>query len=248
MSASNPPVITAAARKHDFRILPRWTPLRYAGLFAGVLLLGSAAIVSMNFWLDPLNFDARFQNQVAREFEQGGNHAVYDLNVDFRGLRREHIRQMKITPDVVIFAGSRFELASRNLFPNRSFYNAFGHSDYFEDLLAITELLRANDRLPKNLVLSVRFATFLPLAERKTDEWKMFWPEYRAMADRLGVDKVSFADNFPWRHWTQLLSIEALKHRLQLAASKKPAPGPTSADRLPDMALLNFKWVERHAG
>ena len=239
MSASDTTTHVVVALKPDRPVPLRWAPLRYGVLFGGVLLAGSLAVAGMNYWLDPLNFSSRFQSRVAGVFEQGQNYAVYDPNMDFRGLRREHINRMSATPDVVIFAGSRFELATKNLFPNRSFYNAFVHSDYFEDLLAVTELLRANNRLPKTLVLSVRFATFLPLAERETEEWKMFWPEYRAMADRLGVGKMSFVENFPWRHWSQLLSIESLKHRFQFGASKGSAPGPTSADQLPDLDVIH---------
>lgn len=106
---------------------------------------------------------------------------------------------MRATPDVIAFAGSRFELATKELFHGRTFYNAFVHNDYFEDLLAIAELLRANGRLPRTLIISVRFLSFVPPAQRETEEWKMFWPEYRAMAERLGIEKVPLAENLPWR-------------------------------------------------
>ena len=239
MSASDATTHVVAAPKPDRRMPFRWGAFSYATLFGSVLLAGSLIVAGMNYWLDPLNFNRSFQSRVAGVFEQGQNYAVYDPNLDFRGLRREHIKGMSATPDVMIFAGSRFELATKKLFPNRSFYNAFAHNDYFEDLLAITELLLANNRLPKSLVLGVRFATFLPLADRETEEWKMFSPEYRAMADRLGIEKISFAQSFPWRHWSQLLSIESLKHRFQFGASKGTAPGPTASDQLPDRDVLH---------
>jgi hypothetical protein len=252
MSVSDTTMHAGADAISGSRIPSRLAPMRYVALFVGVILAGSLAVAAMNYWLDPLSFNSRFQSHVAGDFEGGRNYAVYDPNLDFRGLRREHIRRMSATPDVVVFAGSRFELATKNLFPHRSFYNAFVHSDYFEDLLAITELLHANNRLPKSLVLSVRFATFLPVAERETEEWKMFWPEYRAMADRLGIEKVPFTDNFPWRHWSQLLSIEALKHRFHLQAAKGLAPGATSADRLSDFDVLradgSLAFSDQHQG
>ena len=135
---------------------------------------------------------------------------------------------MKQTPDVIAFAGSRFELARADLFPGQTYYNAFVHSDYMEDLLAFTELLYANGRLPKTLVLSIRFATFLPLDARQNgDEWKMFWPEYRSMANRLGIQPMSLADNLPIDHWRQMFSVTLAKRHLSLSMASKEQPGPT---------------------
>jgi hypothetical protein len=212
--------------------------LRYASVFGGVLLAGLLATGVANRWLDPLNFNPSFQRKVAAQLQSGSNYALRDPNLDFRGLRREHIRLMPATPDVIIFAGSRFELATKDLFPGRAFYNGFVHSDYVEDLLAFVDLLQANNRLPRTLVLSVRFATFLPVDARDTEEWKMFWPEYRAMADRLGLEKVPLMDNLPWRHWIQLVSLDALKRQAEAHLAPGPVPGPTGAASLAGLDVL----------
>ncbi len=202
-----------------------WTQ---AGLFAAAVAATSLTIAAANRHFDPLNFSAAGQAVAARHLEDGKNLTVHDPNFDFRGLRREHIRLMTRTPDVIAFAGSRFELARADLFPDKTFYNAFVHSDYMEDLLAFVELLHANGRLPKTLVLSVRFATFLPVEARTDAEWKMFWPEYRAMADRLELPKVPLADNLPLTHWGQMFSMSLLKRQIAMRLTADELPGPTA--------------------
>jgi len=153
---------------------------------AGVLLIAGA-----NYFLDPLHFSASGKGQVAAVLLSGKNYAVFDANMDFRGLRREAIAQMTRTPDVIVFGGSRFELATPDLFPGKTFYNGFVHNDMFEDLVAFSGLLYEHKRLPKNLVLTVRYKTFLPIDPvlREMNEFKVFWSEYRSMACCLGIDK-----------------------------------------------------------
>src|SRR6266446_3454295 len=108
---------------------------------AGVLLIAGA-----NYFLDPLHFSASGQRQVAAVLLSGKNYAVFDANMDFRGLRREAIAQMTRTPQVMVFGGSRFELATPDLSPGKTFYNGFVHNDVFEDLVAFSGLLYEHKR------------------------------------------------------------------------------------------------------
>ncbi|HEV7877266.1 hypothetical protein [Bradyrhizobium sp.] len=211
---------------------------RHIGLFASVAAGTAFAIAAANSYLDPLNFSASGQSVVASQLHQGLNVQVRDPNLDFRGLRREQVRQMDRTPDIIAFAGSRFELASAALFPGQSYFNAFVHSDFIEDLIAFTGLLEANGRLPKTLILSVRFATFLPLSARKDEEWKMFWPEYRAMADKLGISTIPLTDNLPFSHTSQMFSVSLLKRQLAFRFTSDEAPGTTHAASHPKFDVI----------
>ncbi|MCU1292820.1 MAG: hypothetical protein JWP08_1670 [Bryobacterales bacterium] len=232
----NTPMSIRAARKASRRASRRvWS---HIGLFAGVAAGTAFAIAAANWHLDPLNFSASGQSVVASQLHQGLNVQVRDPNLDFRGLRREQVRQMDRTPDIIAFAGSRFELASAALFPGQSYFNAFVHNDFIEDLIAFTELLDANGRLPKSLILSVRFATFLPLSARRDEEWKMFWPEYRAMADKLGIAKVPLIDNLPVSHASHLFSVSLLERQLALRLSSDETPGVTHAASHPKFDVL----------
>jgi hypothetical protein len=191
----------------------------------GLLVL----LAATNWFLNPLTFSADAKREVAQAFEAGRNFAIDDPNIDFRGLRREHLRIMRSKPDVVIFAGSRFEVASARTFPGQRFYNTFGHNDYFEDLLAVTELLEQTGKLPRTLVVSVRHLTFRPIAQRQTDEWRMWEPEYRRMAEKLGIEVPSRRDTFPLNHHLSLFSVEYLRNGLAHLRGGGTLPyGPTT--------------------
>jgi hypothetical protein len=219
------------------------------GSALGILgLLGLA-----NYLLNPLTFQANALRDVANVFEKGSNFAIDDPNIDFRSLRREHLHLMQKRPDVVIFAGSRFEVASNATFPKESFYNAFGHNDYFEDLFAITALLEESGKLPKMLVLSVRHLTFKPIKERETDEWRRFAGEYRRMQEVLALPPAPFSATFPMSHYLSLFSIEYLKHGLTHATLKASIPyGATSRDSADDRDILHpdgsLTFSKKHVG
>jgi hypothetical protein len=183
-----------------------------------------------NFRLDPMNFDVRYQAKVAGVFNEGRTFAVYDPNLELRGLRRQHLRSMKTTPDVLLFAGSRFQEATADLLPqkNVTFYNAFVHDDYSEDYLAIGQLLIETQHLPKLLVLSVRYRSFYrPEAREGEEAWKAFAPEARAMAARLGVDGVGWLESLPFKYWRSLVSLPSLARNLGRAYRQHDAPPPT---------------------
>ena len=209
----------------------------FIAIAAAFLLL----VAVLNVIFDPLNFDRFAQARVAEQLTTGHNVAVYDPNLDFRALRRESIARMTSTPDVVIFAGSRFQEARPDYFNGSgyTFYNAFVHNDYFEDLVAITQLLEANGRLPKTLVLSVRFNSFNTIGSRETEEYKNFSGEYARLAPRIGAPALSPLEGLPFRFWSNLFSLQLLAHNVQRAmAPHETAPGPTAADTLPTLDVL----------
>lgn len=200
-----------------------------------LLLLGLA-----NYLLNPLTFQKSALREVAKTLVGGSNFALDDPNIDFRGLRREHIRLMDKAPEVVLFAGSRFEVATANTFPGRTFYNAFAHNDYVEDLFAISGLLEETGRLPRTLVLSVRHLSFRPVRDRETDEWRMFEGEYARMAQALGLPVASLAERLPINHYLSMFSMEYLRHGLSTLRHQGATPyGPTRVASADDRDILH---------
>jgi hypothetical protein len=150
---------------------------------AGILMSG---LVAANYRLAALSYSADAQAGVAEVLASGGNYAVFDLNLDMRGLRRQHIARLEATPEVVVLGASHWQEAHADLLPGRRFYNAHVHRDYYEDLLAVVEMLVRHDRLPKTLIMSIRDMTFAPV-ERRTDTlWLTALPDYRAMRGGSG--------------------------------------------------------------
>jgi len=126
------------------------------------------------------------------------------------------------------------------MFPGKTFYNAFVHNDMYEHLVAFSGLLYDHQRLPKNLIFTVRYKTFLPIDQklRESDEFKNFWSEYRSMADRLGIAKESLWDVLPVAYWSNLLSIDNIRRQLSLR-SKGTKQGPVDVDSMDDMDVIH---------
>jgi anti-anti-sigma regulatory factor len=208
----------------------KWLPV----LAIPLVLVG--AIVGVNYWLDPLTYSTSQQREVAAAWVKGQHVAMLDANVDLRELRREHVRLMTETPEIIVFGGSRFQEASSEVAPGKKFYNAFVSNDHFEDMLAFVQLLDENKRLPKTLVLSVRFSTFEFLGGREAWWWKSFAPEYIQMAKRLGIDTYSSFDTLSYQKYTHLFSAESAYERVQRYNTTKAVWAATTApqDQLMD--------------
>jgi len=211
--------------------------LRYLVILVGA---GLAAIAIANYLLDPMHFRSSVLREVAAAHQSGKNYALYQANLDYRALRREAVALMTKTPQIIVFGGSRFELARADMFPGKTFYNAFVHNDTYEDLLAFAGLLYEHQRLPKNLIFTARFKTFLPIDPelRETEEFKNFWSEYRSMADRLGVAKEPLRKIIPVGYWLNLFSISNIRRQLSYHL-KGRHEGPVDADSMDDMDVLH---------
>lgn len=180
-----------------------------AVLLCGVLvILGGIAFA--NYKLNPLIFSKAEQVAVAETLMSGSNVMIVDSNIDWRGIRREHIQRMNYTPEVLIFGGSRWQEATSDALPDKKMYTAFAQNDHLEDMMALTELLYSAKRMPRTLVLSVRFATFELLDKRVAWWWKTLAPEYLAMGRRLEVETRPWWEWMPYEKWQSLFSMELL--------------------------------------
>jgi len=229
---------------------PRARPLLYllaTGILAALLM---SALAALNHRLAPLTYSAAALAWTAEILAGGSSHAVFDLNIDMRCLRREHIARLEATPEVVVLGASHWQEAHAGLLPGRTFYNAHVHRDYYEDLLAVVEMLLRHDRLPKTLIMSVRDMTFLPVARRTDILWLTALPDYRAMATRLGIDRHSWFETWPARRWFGLLSLPAMWGNALRWLTADVLPGPVRARTLPTMDALHpdgsIGWSDAH--
>jgi hypothetical protein len=224
-------------------------PLPYlvlTAIFAALLLAGVAAA---NFHLAPLSYSAAAQAGAAEDLAAGHNYAVFDLNLDTRGLRRQHIARLGAAPEVAVLGASHWQEAHADLLPGRRFYNAHVHRDYYEDLLAVVEMMVRHDRLPQTLIVSIRDMTFLPEQQRTDTLWLTALPDANAMAARLGIDRPR-PEIRPLRRWLGLLSLStAWDNALRwLLADRRP--GPVDLPSLPTLDVLqadgSIRWSDAH--
>jgi hypothetical protein len=226
----------------------RWFALVAAAIVAA--LLGGVYLASSA--LNPLIYDRASIAQVAQATARGLNYANYDPNVDLRTLRAEQIKAMTATPDVVIFGGSRWQEAYSGLMPGKTVFDAYVSNDQAEDMLAIAYLLDRAGRLPKTMILSLRFVSLVPVAQRDASsgwDWQVWAPEYRAMAARLGVTPVSYLDSLAYRQWLGAFYVPALSDRVQQVATAPAAPHPTTAFQNPSLDVFgadgSLHWSKR---
>lgn len=211
----------------------------YAALFAAVTaaIVGSVALT--NYVLNPLRFSGSAMGDVASVLLGGKNYLIYDGNLDWRAFRREHVRRMPAVPDIAVFGGSRWQEATSALAPGSNFINVFVHSDYYEDMLAVAEVMYAAGRLPKTMVLSIRYETFTPTDKRNSDMWKAFAPEARRMSDRLGLSMPSWFASYDTTRLLNLISVDAAAAVIQRSLQSPTKPGPTDLKRHPTMEIID---------
>jgi hypothetical protein len=210
-----------------------------------------AALAAANWHLAPLSYSADAHARAADALASGERYAVFDLNLDTRGLRRAQIARLAARPDVVVLGASHWQEAHADLLPGRSFYNAHVHRDYHEDLLAVVEMLLRHDRLPDTLIMSIRDMTFLPEEQRADTLWLTALPESNAMKARLELDR-PWLETRPLRRWLGLLSLSTLVDNGWRRLGAVTRPGPVEAHSLPSMDVLqpdgSIRWSSAHQG
>jgi len=197
-----------------------------------------ATVGTVNYRLNPLAYNGNAIHDAAAALTSGKNYANYDPNINWRALRREQIKQWTSTPDVIVFGGSRWWEAHRDLVPGGSFANLWVSNDQAEDALALTYLLERANRLPKTLILSLRFISFQPPAERDATEWQVWAPEYRAMAERLGITPHSYLTTAPVKQWSAMFYAPGAYDRAVQVSKVPDRPGATEATQLPKLDII----------
>jgi hypothetical protein len=211
----------------------------YSAVVLGVATALLVAVGVVNQHLNPYVYDNAAIAAAAQGLVDGKNLANYDPNIDLRSLREAQIQRMTATPDVVIFGGSRWQELRSELVPGgHSVYNAFVSNDQVEDMLAITNILDEAGRLPKTMVLSLRFVSFQAVADRDTFDWKVWQDQYADMARKLGASPVSYLRRAPVQQWSGTFSLRGLISRaLQLDAAKH-GPALTTASQTDDRDII----------
>jgi hypothetical protein len=228
--------------------------LRYLLVFGVLTALFFAAVGVGTYTLNPLVYDSGSITDLARAtVVDGKNYANYDLNIDLRAVRKEQIRLMPTAPDIVIVGGSRWQEARGDLFGGRKVFNAFVSNDHVEDVMAITHLLDQAGKLPKTMILSERFITFLPVSQRAgyaSNDWQLWAPEYKAMAAKLGIAPHSFLQSMPLQQWSGTFYYPGLVDRVQQLSKATDSPHATTDDQTQTLDILaadgSLHWSKKN--
>ncbi|MCU0924526.1 MAG: hypothetical protein MUF44_00365 [Hydrogenophaga sp.] len=219
--------------------------------FSLLILALISGLVLGNMYLNPMVYRTSHMQEVAQALAQGKNYGVYDTNINWRALRREQIKLMSETPQVVVSGGSRWQEASSIHTPGKTFFNAFGHSDFSEDFFAIVHLLEENGRMPETLVLSLRYSIFAPIADRDATGWREWVPEYEAMMAKLGLEPHSASETGRKNHWLALLSIKDLVSLAKRRLSSREHPHILNEEDSETLDVIrsdgSLQWSKKNA-
>ncbi len=229
----------------------------YVLLVAAVLVIGAVGVRAANTALAPMLHDQSRISYAAQGLGLGRAYLTYDLNIETRQLREEHVRRLRRTPELVVLGASHWQEGHAWIAPGVDFYNAHVHRDYYEDILGVTDAFVDTGRLPPKMIITIRDMTFLPVEARTDFLWVPGLPAYRRMAERLGLPYHNAYAHGLTPQLRQELSLPLLGANIErrLAAPIAPrltgdeAPTeahPTLSTLLPDGSVL-WSQVQRES-
>jgi hypothetical protein len=211
---------------------------RFLAATAAFAVVGLAAIWTGNRAFAPEMYSSSGVAEIAAALGEGRHQAVFDLNLNIREIRNAHIGRLDHTPDVVVLGASHWQEANAGLVPHKRLYNAHVHRDYFEDMLAVTEMLVHHNRLPKQMIVAIRDNQFTPIAARRDYLWLPGITYYRQMAHRLNIEVQPLLDTLPVRQWQELVSLPMLHANVVRWHEASARPHATLANSHPTLDLL----------
>ncbi len=229
---------------------PRATQFSYLFLLFAILVIGVVSVRTANTRLAPLLYDEQKITEVAGYLHGSRSYFTFDLNINTRILRREHIRRLEEAPEVAVMGASHWQEASGALMPSVDFYNAHVHRDYYEDIVAVLSWFVRYDKLPEKIILSIRDNQFTPVSDRTDYLWVPALPDYRAGASLLGLENHNAYANGLTPQLSEMMSLRLLWSNLwrYMSAQEQPhaAEGmlhPTLDALLPDGSI---NWSAAH--
>lgn len=224
------------------------------GLYAlAVLVLvvaGMAGVWKLNVLFAPEMYDERGMTPAAKAHAEGRNYAVFDLNLNIRKWREEHVARFKTTPDVVVLGASHWQEAHAGLVRSERMYNGHIHRDYWEDLLGVVEVYVRNKQMPKRMIIAVRDNQFKPVDDRTDFLWEPGIPNYRRMAERLGLPVQPAWKTYPWQRMKERLSLTMLFTNVTRWFNAAERPHATDAQHYEQLDLLlpdgSILWSGEH--
>ena len=234
----------------DDDLVPRGTPASYLFLLLAIIVIGTVSIRAVNVMLAPMLFNETKITSVAEAISHRTGYATYDLNIETRQLRREHIRNLPEAPEIAVMGASHWQEAHGAIMPGVSFYNAHVHRDYYEDIVAVAAWLIKYDKLPKKLVISIRDNQFTHPKERTDFLWVPVLRDYRELAPMFGLTPHEVYRNGLTPQLRQTVSFPLLLAHAEryFDAPQQPHVSDSPAHESLDMLLSDgaIYWSARH--
>ncbi len=224
--------------------------LRFAFAAVALMVAGLVGVWHANKYFAPMLFDDEMITEVAKTHIQGRNYGVFDLNINIRDLRDETIKRLEKTPEVGILGASHWQEAHTSLLSGVDLYNSHIHRDYYEDMMAMIEIYERHNRLPKNLIITIRDKLLTPVADRTDFLWLPGIKYYRDFAARTGYSAHSMIETLPVQTWRELMNWPILKMHATRHLTAPVMPHATDKDYFQNLDVLlpggSIKWSQEH--
>ncbi len=236
--------------QHDVEAVEGKTGMRFALAAVALMIAGLVAVWHANKYFAPMLFDDEMIREVAETHIQGRNYGVFDLNINIRDLRNETIKRLTKTPEVGILGASHWQEAHTSLLSGVDLYNSHIHRDYYEDMMAMIEIYERHNRLPKNLIITIRDKLLTPVADRTDFLWLPGIKYYRDFAARTGYPAHSMIETLPVQTWRELMNWPILKMHAKRHLTAPVMPHATDKDYFQNLDVLlpggSIKWSQEH--
>ena len=103
-------------------------------------------------------------------------------------------------------AGSACRAACRH----KTLYNAHVHRDYYEDMLGVTEMLVRHDRLPQQMVITIRDNLFTPVEAARTTSGCRACPITGPWPSDWRCRRTRHGRRCRWQRWREQISLPML--------------------------------------
>jgi hypothetical protein len=244
------PVVGPAAYVPQENALKRYSSSVYTAVCLAATLLGVGTVYNSNAKFAGEMYGSAPMTAAAEAFSKGKNYATFDLNINIRQLRDQHIARMTKTPDVAIFGASHWQEANEELVTNQDFYNAHIHRDYWEDMFAMTKIFEQHNRLPKKIIISVRDNLFMPIEARKDFLWEPGIPYWRAQAAVMGIATEKWWTSFSWQRLRERMSLAMLFNNMTRWLNAADLPHETTQAKFKTLDVLlpggSIVWSQDH--
>lgn len=229
----------------------RHTPGSYLFLLIATIIIGTVSIRSLNTSLAPMLYDDFHIAASAQQMQNDTNYATYDLNIETRLLRREHLRTLKTVPDLTVMGASHWQEAHGDLMPGVNYYNAHVHRDYYEDIVTVVHWMVKYEKLPQKLVISIRDSQFKSPETRTDFLWVPILSDYSAeAAPYFGITPHRLFDNGLTPQLRQALSLEILVDNVRRYFEADELPHLTKSTTHQSLDILRHDgsifWSAKH--
>jgi hypothetical protein len=246
--AAAPKVIADAKSHAEPR---RYSAAAYAAVCLLATTLGIGTVYNANQKFAAEMYGDGPMTAAAEAFSKGKNYATFDLNINIRQLREQQVARMTKTPEVVLLGASHWQEADENLLKHKDLYNSHIHRDYWEDLFGMIEMWERHDRMPKQMIISLRDNQFMPIEVRRDFLWEPGIPGWRRMAEKMGIPTESYWKSYPWQRLRERLSLQMLFGNLTRWYNAEELPHETDKAKYKTLDVLlpggSIVWSQEHS-